>query len=192
MSNTPHSYTRILTTLIVTCVVAAFTAQPVAAQTAKKLKCNGCVKSKQLKNNGIRGKDIKNGSLTALDLGDEAGVDFVDGDPIPELVANVDTVIVSLTVTAPSSGFVILNASGTFDFDVDSRVRCSLTTVSSVEGNDSQDALSNVGGSMIFGLTEGFAVLPGSTTFNLVCEKLLGRVFVRESDLTAIYAPTRY
>ena len=66
------THMRTLSALVIACAVAAFTAQPVAAQTAKKLKCNGCVKSKQIKNNSIAGKDLKPGFAvgTSSDDGD--------------------------------------------------------------------------------------------------------------------------
>lgn len=65
MSGPIHGYTRILTPLVVACVMAAFAAQPAGAQTAKKLKCNGCVKSKQIKNGQVRNTDLGSGAVTS-------------------------------------------------------------------------------------------------------------------------------
>jgi len=58
MIKSPSGFVATLSALVIACAMAAFTAQPAAAQTAKKLKCNGCIKSKQIKNNGIKGIDI--------------------------------------------------------------------------------------------------------------------------------------
>ena len=55
MKNTPSILTKTLLTLAFAGLVAAFFAQPVAAQTASNLKCSGCIKSKQIKNGKIKG-----------------------------------------------------------------------------------------------------------------------------------------
>ncbi len=194
--------TRIFTALVIGCAVVTFANQPVLAQTAKKLKCRGCVKSKQLKNNSIKSQDIRNGavdgskvadgSLTAVDLGDEAGVEFVGGENALFLSLSVNTVVQSVIVTAPRSGFVIVNASGTFNMFAGAAVQCSLTTGSVLE-NDRQFS-SNPGNTRteFFGMTEGFVVPAGTTTFNLVCREDQENVAIVNSDMTAIYVPTRY
>jgi hypothetical protein len=64
--------------------MAAIFAQPVAAQTAKKLNCTGCVKSKQLQNNGIKSANIKNGQVKNADLGNNA----VTGNKIADRAVN--------------------------------------------------------------------------------------------------------
>lgn len=223
MKNLQSTLTKALPLLAIAGMVAAFTMQPVAAQTAKKLKCSGCIKSKQIKNNAIKGTDIKNNavtgskiapdavdgskisdgavnsaivadeSLTAADLGDEAGVDFVGGFMILPLDIGVDTVVRSIGVTVPRAGFVILNASGDFSFGANGLVRCSLTTGTAIEGSDRLQAgdLADAH-SQGFGMTEGFVVPAGTTTFNLVCREITDSVTVNDSDLTAIYAPTQY
>ena len=80
MSNNARGCASILTTLAIACAVAAFTTQPVAAQTAKKLKCVGCVKSQQLKDSGIRSQDLKNKAVTGKKIAPGA----VDGSKISE------------------------------------------------------------------------------------------------------------
>ena len=192
-----------LSALVITCAVALIYEQPATAQTAGNLKCKGCVSSKDIKKKSIKMNDIRdnaitsakvrNGSLTAIDLGDEGGVDFDGGDQVLVLDLFADTVVRSVTLTAPSSGFVILNASGQFSLLPDAFVACSLTTDSVLEVNDAESAAAVTNASFqSFGMTEGFVVATGSTTFNLICRELAEGAAVVNSDLTAIYAPTRY
>ena len=60
-----------LSMLVAAGLLAVIFGQPAVAQTAKKLKCNGCVKSKQLKNGGIKSKDMK--PAISLGTGGNAG-----------------------------------------------------------------------------------------------------------------------
>ena len=53
MIKTTSIFTTSLSALVVACVMAAFFAQPAAAQTAGNLKCKGCVNSRDIKNNAI-------------------------------------------------------------------------------------------------------------------------------------------
>jgi hypothetical protein len=73
------------------------------------------VNGSKVANGSLTGADVANGSLAAVDIRNEGGADFVNfgsksiGTQTPETV-------VSVTVTTPSSGVVIVNASGTFSF----------------------------------------------------------------------------
>lgn len=58
-----------LSALAIACSLAAFTVQPVVAQTAGNLVCRGCVSSGDIRNGSVRGKDIRNGSIKNIDLG---------------------------------------------------------------------------------------------------------------------------
>ena len=60
MTYTVTSITKTLSAVVITCAVAAFYATPAAAQSANSLDCSQCVKSKHLKNGGIKGKDLLN------------------------------------------------------------------------------------------------------------------------------------
>lgn len=61
---------RVLAALVMACALAAFTVEPATAQTAKKLKCNGCVKTKHLKNGGVRNADLGNNSVNGAKIAD--------------------------------------------------------------------------------------------------------------------------
>ena len=148
--------------------------------------------------NSLTGADVADNSLTAADLNDEAGADFVSGEQTEALTATDETVR-SVTITAPTTGRVIVNASGFFQFGsgVVDNGQCSITTglaidathlISAVEANAGASHTLNVP----FGATRGFDVAAGSTAFNLVCNQLSGAVTVNDTSLTAIFVPGAY
>jgi hypothetical protein len=144
---------------------------------------NGCVTS----------ADVKNNNLKAADLKDEAGADFAGGNQDLDLL-DTDTVVRSVTITAPRSGVVIVNASGYFDFGSAAGIgRCSITTGTTLNLAYLIIAEGDAATTWIpFGATRGFTVGKGSTTFNLVCDGTLGVAEIFDTNITAIYVPTRY
>lgn len=174
----------VLSALVIAVAMTGFSAQPATAQVAKRLKCNGCVKSRQIKNNNLR----------ATDLRDEAGMNFSSTTQSTAMATNVDTIFESVTISAPSAGLVMVNASGYFGFDNSGgQLSCSITTGSAVETSNEftteGDGTSNL---LSFGATRGFEVSAGTTTFNLVCEETAPNSSVRTTNMTALYVPTRY
>ena len=73
-------FATFLSALVIAGALAALFPESAAAQTAKKLKCTGCVKSKQIQNNGIKSADIKDGQVTTADLANQAvaGANVID------------------------------------------------------------------------------------------------------------------
>jgi hypothetical protein len=178
----------------------------------------GCVNSRDVRNNSLTGTDVRDdsltgadvadnsltgadvadNSLTAADLNDEAGADFASGDQTVALTIT-DQTVRSVTITAPTTGHVIVSASGFFQFgDAQPDIgQCSITTgaaldnthlISAGESNQGADSLLTVP----FGATRGFVVAAGSTTFNLVCNEPSGTVSVLDTSLTAIFVPGAY
>jgi len=159
------------------------------AQTAKKLKCKGCVTSKQLKNDSVKPKDL---AKTAK----PAGASFVEGNQTEELTAT-DTIIRKVSIRAPAAGTVIVNASGyvAINSNINTRAWCSITTGTEIDSSAVIffNIIGNASGSSdSFGATRGFAVDPGTTTFNLVCEELAGDALIVDTLMTAIYVPQTY
>ena len=70
MTYTRTSITKTLSAVVITCAVAAFYTVPAAAQTATDLNCKQCVKSKHVKNGGIKGKDIKTDAVDGSKIAD--------------------------------------------------------------------------------------------------------------------------
>lgn len=230
-----------LPVLVIAFAMAALFVQPAAAQKAKKLKCNGCVNSKQLQNGGVTNADLANNSvngskvqdesLTAADLapnsvgtseiatdavgssevasesipsGDlsnEAGLDFAGGNGSDSLTASA-AIIETVTLSAPSSGFVIVHASGAFQLlsaiTTDSAA-CSITTSGTAFDFGNQIIVSEATAASVFrvpfGSTRIFSAPAGggSATYNLVCKLISGRAAsVLDTYLTALFVPTRY
>lgn len=227
-----------LSALVIACAMTAVMAQPAVAQTAVKLDCTGCVKSKQVRNNGIRSADIRDGtvknvdlavdavggskiqpdavtgakvqdssltgsdlaaqSIPAEDLSNGAGGDFAVNQTtgLEDFILGDPTVYRSFSLTAPSAGQVVLNASGYFvNMGAAGMARCSISkdtamddrtlTVVEIGSKDSRFEA--------FGITWGESVAAGTQVWNLVCDTTDGTPPILENPaLTAIFVPTRY
>lgn len=147
---------------------------------------------------GVTGIDVADNSVAAVDLFDEAGAEFASGDQLLILATPATPVVVrSVTLTAPTAGFVIASASadvepsdaGNFD-----SVRCSLTTGTVIDA--AQTIWVTEPGTGIehapIALTRGFAVAAGATAINLVCSLFNGEVAINDSSVSAMFFPTRY
>jgi hypothetical protein len=125
-----------------------------------------------------------------------AGADFASGDQVVSLVAT-DTTVRSVTISAPASGRVIVNASGYFSLNsaaVDTG-RCSITTGTALDFTHLIITGERTGTAMTFipfGATRGFNVGAGNTTFRLVCNEFAGTVTVSDTSLTATWVPRSY
>lgn len=100
---------RVLPAFALAILMAVVLAQGAQAQTAKKLNCNGCVKSKQLKNNGIKSKDIKDGQVKNADLANNAvtSAKIADGAVgAAKLGSDVTALGLSGIATVPAAAFV--------------------------------------------------------------------------------------
>ena len=107
----PISHIGTLAALVIACAGAAIFAQPAVAQTAKSLNCNGCVKSKQIKNKGIRTRDIGNNAVTGAKVRNNSltGSDIQNGsigpdDLAPELTLGLGGVSVAASQGAAAPG----------------------------------------------------------------------------------------
>jgi hypothetical protein len=140
--------------------------------------------------------DILNDSLLDIDMADEPGMDWASGEQSVALTST-DTTVRAITVTAPTSGYVVVNASGYFDFTNMAGLdgaRCSITTGTTIDfshliiAQDNSTAIQW----LPFGATRGFSVSSGSTVYRLVCDEFAGNVNVEDTSMTGIFVPTRY
>jgi hypothetical protein len=148
-----------------------------------------------LANNAVTGANIVDASITSVDISDNVRVAFTGGDDDSIILSTADTIVRSVIVNAPAAGKVIVNASGSFVFltlaGPDS-ARCEITTATTINNDNSMRAGEMAGDSMSFvpfSTTRGFNVPAGSTTFNLVCDLVVGSVEVIRSFMTATYSP---
>lgn len=155
-----------------------------AAQTATKLKCNGCIKSKQIKNGKIKAKDMHRSAApagTAYDLVAQPSTIGPD-----EIVNTVD-------LEAPGPGYAILNASGYFRFNgVAADIECTITQGTATgtprmraNGDSTQNERIPYAGVHVLPVTEGI------NSFNVVCDTG-GDVSVFDASLVATFVPQMY
>ena len=130
------------------------------------------------------------------DIVDDAGVDFTGGNQFTYLTSTA-TVVRSVTIVAPASGFVVVNASGYFALlgGGGDQGTCSITTGTSIDTNNQIFGIDGDNSNYVYmpiGATRGFSVGAGSRTFNLVCSEQLGNVVVGDTYMTAIFSRTQY
>ena len=165
------------------------------AQTATDLNCDGCVDTKDIGNEAVTSKKIKNGSVKNADLANNAkatGTHYVlnyDSGPLTET-----TKLMTIKVGAPGKGYVIVQSSGYFYFTSEAgQATCSLTTGTDVPepsfkangGDTNQDRR------VPFGAVNVFPVEKGKNKFNLVCSPT-GDVQVQRANLVGMYVPNKY
>ncbi len=159
------------------------------------------VRNVNIDDNAVGSAEVINNSLFDVDIADEAGVDYQSGTAFIALTTT-DTTIRSISLTAPSSGYVILTASGTFyggetsSIDLD-YARCSLGTNAAIdlsavtyfiERTNTQEM-----GYVPMALTRVLGVGGASTlTYRLVCDEVDGDVSLGFTNLNGVFVPTRY
>lgn len=189
MNKSTTIFTRIFSAMAIACAMAAINAPPAAAQSAKNLKCNGCVNSNDIKDKTIKSRDLR--TPTALCFDDTPKSD--------SSITAADEIVASLTCKLPGPGVVIVTASGKVGLSGDdARGQCSITKIAQLEPQRNFFAggtpyASNGGGTffMPFSTTRGFAEpAKGNQTYNLVCEQFDDDFNVEGVLMTGIYSAT--
>jgi hypothetical protein len=132
------------------------------------------------------------------DIVDEAGGDYTYSSSANFTLTGSLTTVLSTSVSAPSSGKVIVNAYGQFylySAGLD-RAGCWITTGTGTDYDHSVFAGEAAAGYYMqfvpFALTRGFDVSSGTQTYRLICVSEAGSVRVWRPHLTAIFVPTTY
>jgi hypothetical protein len=144
--------------------------------------------------------NIADDSLADVDMVDEPGVEFASGGQL-ERVGTTPEVVRSMVLDAPTDGFVIVTATGTFYSQNTTTLgsgECGITTGTTIEsthrvGGDGGDIVEDI--EIPFAATRVYVVAAGNTTFNLVCAESAGSgstIDIADSSLTALFVPTRY
>ena len=172
-----------------------------SAVTTSKL-ATGAVARAKIRNNAVDGSKIQNGTVAGADLAPSAkpaGVDFVTAATSSSVaLATADAIIASVTITAPAAGVVIVNANGWFNLknSVSNHARCSVTTGGFVQTATAIRARFPTFISDLFvpmARTRVFPLAgPGSVTYNLVCDKVVGNIDINDATMSAIYVPQTY
>jgi hypothetical protein len=125
------------------------------------------------------------------------GVEWSDADI--EASLTTDTIVRSISVTAPDAGYVVVNAALYANGTSSGRdmMRCSITTGTSLDyshlmiGDDHGDTTTAWSYFMLAG-TRGFSQSAGTTTYNLVCNTYSGTIAYGDPSLTAVFQYKRY
>lgn len=107
-----------------------------------------------------------------------------------------DTVVASVTVDTPTSGYVTVNSGGfVFDGSTSLVVRCSIETGTAVDTDHSTNVNIAANGRQPIGTTRGFQInkvfpfSPDESTYNLVCDTNTGTTSYINPHLTAVFTP---
>ncbi len=155
----------------------------------------GAVTSTQLALNAVTGANIVNGSVTMADLatppalaGTVSAIEFVN-------LTGAQLVVRTVSLTIPSNGTVIANATGLFELSsavTNDGGWCSITTGTTVDNGSllvveegTPDALTYAP----FGGTRFFNVTPGTFTVRLVCTLFGGSAGLYSPALNALFIP---
>jgi hypothetical protein len=163
---------------------------------ATKLTCKGCVKAKQLANDAVTHKKIKDGTIRNKDLDQDAkasGAADTDNNDTPDVVSN--TIVATVPLNAPSDGRAIVSANGHFVFQALNGLDCSITTGSMIEG-DLHTITGYVAGvhAIPFNRQAVFSVNAGLTVFNFVCSRFgtSDAISAANVNMIALFVPNNY
>ena len=153
------------------------------------------VGASELANNSISSAHVLNGSLTNNDFSDPPRAAFAGGDQTVDLTAAA-VVVRQVSLTAPATGRVIVNASGYVDFNsaAADHVNCYINDDPVIDSahhiaiND--DGIPASTALMPFAGTRGFTVSAGPFTAYLVCNEAAGVTDINDTALTAIFIPS--
>ncbi len=168
------------------------------AITARELAA-GAVGSAQLASGAVTGATVADGSLTMTDIADGPRASIAGGNQNLTLTSTLQ-IVRSVTVTAPASGLVVVNASAYLLFGSSGTnpelVRCSISATPALDFNalttQSDGSLAS-GVQTAMASTRGFAVPAGSFTAYFVCDApvLVGsannQVSIWDSQMTAVW-----
>lgn len=166
------------------------------------------VGNSEMADNAIGSAEIINNSIIDDDMADEAGVEFFNsgGGSAGYTISSTSGTLASVTIVAPTSGFVIVTATGSIGWDIATaaqgmmRLKVSVTSGETGEGSGGLQFLrfqSGLGtGSFFFPLsiTKTFSVNAGSNRFYLNGwhQIVNGTAYVDDFSLTALFVPTQY
>jgi hypothetical protein len=111
--------------------------------------------------------------------------------------SSADVVVGSVTVDTPTSGYAVINAAAYIfnDGGVATRVRCSITSGTSIDSSALQIIDLPIGNFDEVAATRGFEIdkaligSPATSTYNYVCDAVVGQYDTKDLHLTAIFIP---
>ncbi|UCD94861.1 MAG: hypothetical protein JSU69_02080, partial [Candidatus Zixiibacteriota bacterium] len=163
----------------------------------------GAVTNSDLGDNAVTGAKVSNGSLYDTDLGDEPGIGSNYGSSSYVSLTSTDVNLTSVTITAPTTGYVIVlgsayyvpsHVSGTKDLGRFSISRASATLDFGYLANVSTPANATTDSDMPLpvALHRTDTVIAGTVTYYFVADAYSGSPRVSKARLTAMFFPTAY
>ncbi|MBN2212598.1 MAG: hypothetical protein JW723_00010 [Bacteroidales bacterium] len=159
-------------------------------------------KTVDLADNSITSAHIQNGSVYAVDMADEPGVNW--GDSVKAiLIPETSGELSLITINAPTRGYVIVTVSGFVNWHVTSSgVGMIHLAVSATSGN-TDAPVQTIGINGItsaeyyrypFSITRAFPVSAGLNTFYLngYHQLVIGAAWVHNHTFVALFVPTKY
>jgi hypothetical protein len=144
--------------------------------------------------NSVSSATIADGQIFEQDIANEAGVGFTESST-PVIIDFTSNILLATTISAPSDGFIVANASLSARLQPATGLECSLTLDTLAHDNSAEVVEYNLETTYTaqesLSLTRGFTVsAPGSRVVRLICRA--GDAQIDDRQLTAIFAPTGY
>lgn len=185
-------------------VSAALTDNVLAGDVAKDVKCKKCVNKKDLDKNAVNSSRVKDNSLRAIDLANDAKIGPVATSEIesriggPLVPVTADSVVRSLTISVPGPGAILTTGSLNVEIAASGDdVVCAVDTANTYDNSDGgsigrQAEASTANHDLPISITR---VLPvseaGDITIFLVCERVggSGSIVAYNPVVTALFVP---
>jgi len=162
----------------------------------------GAVTSTGILDGTITSADVANGSLVDIDISDEPGVASTLSGGSVALTTGVATNVLTRTITAPSSGWVLVIGTGEMNFlhfagtNSNANLGVSATSATFPTNQDVNAVISSAAGSgnyvipmTVHGL---FSVSAGANTFYLVARENTGTASITDMQLSLAFFSTAY
>ena len=165
------------------------------------------VGTSEVANGSLTGTDIADGSIYRFDIGDEAGIDYSSTgyyDVANLATCNAASVITSVSVTAPTNGYIMVSASGdfctytageyTYVMMDDSPTGLAYDGYNRLTDYEATHRPCGVGQSRTFSFQHVYTVAAGTYTYYLkgCSESSAGDGNLYYHPMIAFFVPTRY
>lgn len=146
---------------------------------------------------GLSGSDIDAESVPSSDISNEPGVEFGFLDSSPT-ITGMDSTVTTVMVSAPSTGFVTIIVTGTFEYEgVDATVSCSIANQNQNTVNNDNNVRGFVSSTArvdSFSNVRTFDQAKGSKNYRFNCktEDPSEKADIDDINITAMFFPTRY
>jgi hypothetical protein len=157
----------------------------------------GSVDADDIQDGSVDASSVADDSLLATDLKNEPGVEFAECDHLGSMSAG-ESVFCSITIDAPTAGYVVLHAALQVSGSEGQRAGCSISATDRHEGQIYSVSLPSTVDSWppltVVSVTKVAQIFAGEHTYNLVCSAFtnLGSPSANFATIVGTFVPTRY